>query len=122
MTLAMRRIALLENPAGLWLRYFLGGMCLMLCVQALARAQLICVQGKNCSCNDERVSPNLVVAKTAKLDGSIFDPSGSPMAFEKTVVEVRNLRNNSVLHSAVFDEKGNFDLGPVPTGRFRFVV
>jgi len=24
MTLAKRRIAILENPAGLWLRYFLG--------------------------------------------------------------------------------------------------
>jgi hypothetical protein len=66
--------------------------------------------------------PNLTIAKPVKLTGVLFDPSGAPIQFNKTVIQVRNSRNNGVLFSAVLDEKGRFDLGVVPVGNFRLIA
>ncbi|MGB0062844.1 MAG: hypothetical protein WBP85_00225 [Terracidiphilus sp.] len=99
----------------------------MLCIVAVAvciplRAQFICVPGTNCSCDDEKLSPNLTLLQSAKLDGALFDPTGTPMGFENTFVEIRDPGKNKVLASALVDGNGRFDLGQIPRGTFRLIA
>lgn len=99
-----------------------AGICLIFLIAASASAQFICVPGKNCSCEDERVVPNLTVAQPARFEGALFDPSGAPITFEKTTVEVVSPSTDKVLASASLNEEGRFDLGIIPAGKFRIIA
>jgi len=91
--------------------------------------QLVCIDTGNgrptevaCSCEGEKISPNLMVAKSVKVTGSIFDQTGAPIQYNRTTIEVRDPLKNKTLSSAVLDQRGGFDLGVVPEGIFRLVV
>jgi hypothetical protein len=73
-------------------------------------------------CKDEKTLPNLFIAKPAKLSGVLLDETGAPIVFEKTLVQIRDQKTNVLLLSASLDEKGQFDLGRVPAGEFRFLA
>jgi hypothetical protein len=62
------------------------------------------------------------VINSVKLTGALLDPTGAPIQFNMTTVQVRDPRNNTVLFSTVLDEKGGFDLGIVPAGKYRLVT
>jgi hypothetical protein len=94
----------------------------MLLLPANLQCQFICTTAGNCSCENEKVLPNLTIANRAKLTGVLFDPSAAPIQFNKTVIQVRNPKNNKVLFSAVLDDKGRFDFGTVPIGTFRLIA
>lgn len=83
--------------------------------------QLVCGPRQNCSCGKEKVSPNLTVSNPVRLTGALYDPTGAPIQFEKTIIQVRNAKNEEVLFSTELDNKGRFDLGIVPAGRFRLI-
>jgi len=86
------------------------------------QAQFICVPGHNCSCDDEKVLPNLTITQPVTLEGTLFDQSGAPIAFEKTFIQVRDARTNNALASAQLDSEGRFDLGKIPRGTFRLIA
>jgi hypothetical protein len=89
---------------------------------AVLQGQLICNPPSICSCENEKVLPNLTIERPVKLTGSMIDPSGAPIQFHKTMIQVRNPGNNEVLFSAVLDEQGRFDLGTIPVGSFRLIA
>jgi hypothetical protein len=93
-----------------------------LLIPANLYCQLICNPTAICSCDKEEVSPNLTIASPVKLTGALYDASGAPIQFHKTIIQMRNAKNNKVLLSTVLDEKGRFDLGNVPAGRFRLIA
>jgi hypothetical protein len=91
--------------------------------------QLLCIDTRSgrstegdCSCENEKVSPNLTVAKPVKLSGSLFDQTGAPIDYKETVIEVRDPLKNKTLFSAILDQQGRFDLGVVPEGTYRLVA
>ena len=94
----------------------------VLIASVYARAQFICVPAKNCSCDEEKVFPNLRVLNSTTLRGAFTDPTGAPITFSRTIVQVRDLKSQAVLASAVLDGQGRFDLGEVPAGQFRFIA
>jgi hypothetical protein len=73
-------------------------------------------------CKDEKVLQNLSVAKPTKLSGVLLDETGAPIVFEKTLVQIRDQKTNAPLLSAPLDAMGQFDLGRVPAGEFRFLA
>jgi glyoxylate carboligase len=84
--------------------------------------QLVCI-GDGCSCDKEdAVLPNLSIAKPVKLTGALFDPTGAPITFEKTLVQIRDSKSTTVLFSVPLDVQGRFDLGTVPAGKYRFLA
>jgi len=94
-------------------------------------SQTICLgsDGKPCPpdtnmrwCEDEKVLPNLSIAKPVMLSGILLDESGAPIVFDKTLVQIKDQKTNKVLLSASLDERGHFNLGPVPAGEFRFIA
>jgi hypothetical protein len=94
-------------------------------------SQTICLgsDGKPCPpgwemqlCDDEIVTSNLFVAKPVKLIGVLFDPTGAPITFEKTFIQIRDSQSKIVLLSTQLDVKGRFDLGTVPAGNYRFLA
>ena len=102
--------------------YFLGGA---------PSGQTFCItkDGKPCPsdvenryCADEKVMPNLSVAKPSRLSGILLDPTGAPITYKDTLVQIRNPQTGTVLFSASLDGKGQFDLGTVPAGEFRFIA
>ena len=97
------------------------GICGLLAIFLLPngiRSQLL----GNLPCEREIVTPNLTIAKPVKLIGSLSDTTGAPIQYNKTIIQVRNLKKDSVLSSAVLDELGRFDLGIVPVGNYRLVA
>jgi hypothetical protein len=98
------------------------GILSTLLIAVSAPAQFICVLGKNCSCEDEKVAPNLTVAQSVRFEGTLFDSTGAPIAFKKTIVEVVSPNTDKVLAAASLNEEGRFDLGVIPAGKFRFIA
>jgi hypothetical protein len=94
----------------------------MLLIAGNSNCQLICNPPEICSCDKETVTPNLTIAHPVKLTGALYDATGDPIQFNKTIIQVRDAKKNNVLFSAVLDEKGRFDLGIVPSGQFRLVA
>jgi hypothetical protein len=82
----------------------------------------------NLLCKQEKVEPNLAVAKPTKLTGVLLDGTGAPVDFgqatsgRKTVMQIRDLKTNAVLFSAPLLEDGRFDLGKIPAGEFRLLA
>jgi hypothetical protein len=103
-----------------WLR--ICGIVAVFSLPVGLHGQLICLPSGNCSCENEKISPNLTIARPVKLTGALIDPSGAPLHFNMTTIQVRNLKNNEVLFSSILDEQGRFDLGTVPAGKFRLVA
>jgi hypothetical protein len=103
-----------------WIQISIAIMALL--VPANLYCQLICNPPEICSCDKEKVSPNLTIANPVKLTGALYDATGEPIRFNRTVIQVRDAENNKVLLSAVLDEEGRFDLGTVPAGRFRLIA
>ena len=100
-------------------------ICAILAISLLPvglRGQLICLPTGNCSCENEKVSPNLTIAKPVKLTGSLSDQTGVPIHFNMTTIQVRSPWKNEVLSSAILDENGRFDLGTIPAGKYRLVA
>jgi hypothetical protein len=73
-------------------------------------------------CDDEIIKPNLSVAKPTRLRGTLFDPTGAAITYEKASVQVRDSKSKTVLVSARLDEQGRFDLGRVRVGEYRFLA
>jgi hypothetical protein len=73
-------------------------------------------------CAGEKVTPNLSVARPSRLSGILLDPTGAPITYKDTLVQVRNAQTGTVLFSAPLDEKGRFNLGSVPAGEFRLIA
>ncbi len=97
---------------------------------SISFSQTICISpdGKPCPpdpnmrwCDDEKVLPNLSITKPVKLIGVLFDSTGAPITFEKTFIQIRDSQSKTVLLSTQLDEKGRFDLGTVPAGKYRFL-
>jgi hypothetical protein len=84
--------------------------------------QLICLPTGNCSCENEKVFPNLTIARPVKLTGSLSDQTGEPIQFNMTTIQVRDPWKNTVLFSAVLDGRGRFDFGTIPAGKYRLVA
>ena len=103
-----------------WIQIFIAISTLL--IPANLYCQLICNPPEICSCDKEKVSPNLTIASPVKLTGALYDASGAPIRFNKTIIQVRDAENNKVLSSAALNEKGRFDLGTVPAGRFRLIA
>jgi hypothetical protein len=98
---------------------------------SISFAQSICLSpdGKPCQadpemrwCADEKVLPNLFMVKSVKLNGVLLDETGAPVIFEKTLVQIRDQKTNTVLLSASLNEKGQFDFGLVPADEYRFLA
>ena len=94
-------------------------------------AQTVCLSpnGEPCPvgpkmrwCNDEKILPNLSIAKLVKLSGVLLDETGAPIIVDKTLVQIKDLKTEKVLITVGLDAKGQFDLGTVPAGEFRFLV
>ena len=77
-----------------------------------------------CSCEDEKVSPNLTIAKPVRLTGSLLDAWGKPLRYNQSIIriDVRDPLKNQALSSAAIDERGRFDLGKVPAGKYRLIA
>ena len=103
-----------------WLRNY--GILTTFLLPVGLQCQLICLPNGNCTCENEKVSPNLIIAKRVKLTGSLFDPSETPMHFNMTTIQVRDPKSNLALFSSAIDEQGRFDLGIIPAGKFRLVT
>ncbi len=73
-------------------------------------------------CANEKVLPNLSIAKPVKLSGILLDPTGAPITYKDTLVQIRSPQTGTVLFSALLDGKGQFDLGTVSAGEFRFIA
>jgi hypothetical protein len=84
--------------------------------------QLICLPPGGCSCEDEKVSPNLTIVNQVRLTGFLSDATGAPIQFNGTTIQVRDSLKNNVLFSATLDQQGRFDLGKVPAGKYRLVA
>jgi hypothetical protein len=98
---------------------------------SISFAQTVCLgtNGKPCStdpkmrwCDDEKVMPNLSITKPVKLGGVLLDETGAPIIFDRTLVQIRDHKTNTVLLSASLNEKGQFDFGLVPAGEYRFLA
>ena len=98
------------------------GILVIFMLPVSLQGQLTCLPAADRSCKNEKVSPNLTIAKPVKLTGSLSDPSGAPIHFNITNIQVRDPRKNEVLFSAALDEQGRFDLGTIPAGKYRFVA
>jgi hypothetical protein len=70
-------------------------------------------------CEDEQVRPNLHMAESANVSGTVLDETRAK--FSKIVLEIQNPHNAWVLMSAAVNDKGEFDFGRVPPGEFRLV-
>jgi len=73
-------------------------------------------------CADEKVLPNLSVAKPVKLSGVLLDETGAPIIYDRTFVQIKDLKTEKVLFTTELDGEGQFDLGAMPAGKFRFLV
>ena len=91
-----------------------------LLISASLSGQLLCIPPSSCSCDNEKMSPNLTIASPVKLTGVLYDASGAHIQF--AIIQVRELKSNKTLFSAALDEDGRFNLGTVPTGRFRLIA
>jgi len=105
------------------------GILAILSLSASLDGQLVCIDLDNgqshegtCSCKYEKVYPNLTIARPVKLTGYFFDQTGAPISFNKTVIQVRSPKDDSVLFSTELDQQGRFDLGAVPAGTFRLIA
>jgi hypothetical protein len=108
------------NEMKSWFR--ICSLLTILLLPSSLQGQLICNPPELCSCEKEEVSPNLTIATTVRLTGALFDASGAPIQFNRTIVQVLNPKSNQILTSAILDEEGRFDLGIVPPGRFRLIA
>jgi hypothetical protein len=110
-------------------------ICILALSSTTAPAQTLCLgkSGKPCTpeearqvleqrCKDEASPPNLSIASSVRLTGVLLDPTGAPITFEKTMVQLKDPRSNAVLRSAPLDSEGRFDFGVVPAGQFRFIA
>jgi hypothetical protein len=86
------------------------------------QGQLICNPPGSCDCGKETASPNLTVTRPLKLTGSLKDPSGEPIRYKGSSIQVRNATDEKVVSSSGLDGEGRFDLGIVPVGEFRLVA
>ena len=85
-------------------------------------SQLICL-GDACSCKNEKdAPPNLSIGKPVRVQGVLLDDVGAVFAYEDTIVQVRNPKTKRVLISVSVDAKGQFVLGTVPAGEYRFIA
>jgi hypothetical protein len=75
-------------------------------------------------CADEKVLPNLSIAKPVKLSGILLDGSGVAPIFPETqtIIQIRDSASTTVLLSAPIDEQGRFYLGTVPAGKYRLLA
>ena len=110
-------------------------ICILALSSAATPAQTLCLgkSGKPCTpeearhvqeqrCKDEVSSPNLSIASSVRLTGVLLDPTGAPITFEKTMVQLKDPRSNAALRSVPLDSEGRFDLGAVPAGEFRLIA
>jgi hypothetical protein len=106
-------------------------------ISAKAHGQVVCIdnRGNPCSaaeikkkCTEEKVQPNLTLAKATKVSGVLLDGTGTPVDFDrtmfgmKTVLQVRDLKTNEVLYTAPLLEMGRFEFGTIPAGQFRLLA
>ncbi|MGD0902893.1 MAG: carboxypeptidase-like regulatory domain-containing protein [Terracidiphilus sp.] len=105
-----------------WLR--ICGLLAVLLLPVGLQCQIGCFPPGGCSCEDEKVSPNLTITNRVKLTGSLLDAFGEPLRYNESIIhiEVRDPLTNEVLSSAAIDERGRFDLGAVPAGKYRLVA
>lgn len=89
---------------------------------AMLRCQLVCIPASICACENETVAPNLTVSRPVKLTGTLKDPTGAPIRYQKSSIQVRNAKGGKVISSTSLDEKGTFSLGIVPAGEFRLIA
>jgi hypothetical protein len=105
------------------------GLLVIFLLPVSLKGQLLCIDTLNgrsregdCTCEDEKVTPNLTIAKPVKLTGSLSDATGAPIQFSGTTIQVRDPLKGKVLFSAILDQQGRFDLGIVPAGSYRLVA
>ncbi|MGA3012101.1 MAG: hypothetical protein ABSD72_17730 [Terracidiphilus sp.] len=98
---------------------------------SISFTQSVCLSpdGKPCfadpdmrRCANEKVLPNLSITKPVKLSGVLLDETGAPILYDRTLIQIRDLKAEKVLFTADLDGKGQFDLGDVPAGKFCFLV
>jgi len=99
---------------------------------SLLIGQIVCVttDGKPCPpdpemkyCQNEPITPNLSVAKTAHVRGILVEEeSGLPMVFKNEIVQLRDAKSLAVLINSTVNEQGLFDLGVVSAGEFRLLA
>jgi 5-hydroxyisourate hydrolase-like protein (transthyretin family) len=73
-------------------------------------------------CDRRQVQPNLQLAETTHLFGTVVDPTGAP--FRKSKVELRKWvspTQQTLMKTVVTDETGHFDLGQIEKGQYRFL-
>jgi hypothetical protein len=71
-------------------------------------------------CADESIGPNLTIEESARIRGSLFYENGSRVLDKDVWVRVSDPATKKMLYSARLDDQGQFDLGEVPRGQFRF--
>ncbi|MGD0940806.1 MAG: hypothetical protein ABR905_13960 [Terracidiphilus sp.] len=110
-----------------WLR--VSGLLAIFLLPLALKGQLLCIDARNgrstegdCSCEGEKVSLNLTIAKSVKVTGALFDVTGAPIQYNESIIEVRDPLKNKILSSVVLDEQARFDLGVVPEGTYRLVT
>jgi hypothetical protein len=70
-------------------------------------------------CEDERVLPNLHLAKPVQLTGIVVDGSGAK--FTGISMQLEKAHASKELITVVVDDKGRFDFGTVSPGEFRLL-
>jgi len=139
MTLRLHKTMSFPKTAGLWLRCFLGArrmtkvrevvsaLVVFLC-SSLLFGQSICsdANGRHTPldpkirlCIDERDGPNLFIDHPVKLTGSLYYENCAPTIDKEVFVRVSDPSTKRVLFSSALDEKGQFDFGAVPAGKYR---
>jgi hypothetical protein len=74
------------------------------------------------SCSEETVKPNLELTSKTRVAGRLKDATGAPFADSKVFVRMTDAKGNFVHYRTVTTNKdGQFDLGVVDAGKYRFL-
>jgi hypothetical protein len=73
-------------------------------------------------CSEETVRPNLELKERQHVFGELKDPSGAPFIDSKVILRVADAKGKFVSNRSVStDKEGQFDLGQVDAGKYRFL-
>jgi hypothetical protein len=85
-------------------------------------------EAQNQLCDAEAAPVNLTIAEPVKLSGGLVDDIGEPVVLGRVIpglratMQIRDLREGSVLLSAPLNEEGRFEFDQVPAGAFRLIA
>ena len=97
----------------------LGVLVVLLASSALAQKV---IQPWEVPCTEELVKPNLELKEPRRLSGELKNPTGTPFQESRVVLRKLNAKGKlSNTERVTTDKEGNFDLGTLDAGKYRFL-